>query len=114
MDKKVVDTIPIEVLITTLDHEIKGYVHVAKYTSNNRDLTDLLNDKEKRFIAVTDAEITRKEGGPAKKYDFLKVHSDYILMIHPASQLIYKESVKVQEDITRFRELRNKLNQTKL
>lgn len=110
MSKKTVDTIPIEVLITTVDHEIKGYVHVAKYTNSNRELTDLLNDKEKRFIAVTDAEITKKNGGPPKKYDFLKVHIDYILMVHPASQIIYKESVKVQEDVTRFRELRNKLN----
>ncbi len=113
MTKKVVDTIPIEVLITTIDHEIKGCVHVSKYTSTNRELTDLLNDKDKRFIAVTDAEITKKNGGPPKKYDFLKVHIDYILMVHPASQIIYKESAKVQEDVTRFRELRNKLNRTK-
>lgn len=113
MTKKVIDTVPIEVLITTVDHEIKGYVHVSKYTTNNRDLTDLLNDKDKRFIAVTDAEITKKQGGPPKKYDFLKVHIDYILMVHPASQIIYKESVKVQEDVTRFRELRNKLNRTR-
>ena len=112
-NKKTIDTIPIEVLITTVDHEIKGYVHVSKYTNTNRELTDLLNDKEKRFIAVTDAEITKKNGGPPKKYDFLKVHIDYILMVHPASQLIYKESVKVQEDVTRFRELRNKLNRAK-
>ncbi len=113
MVKKTVDTIPIEVLITTVDHEIKGYVHVSKYTNTNRELTDLLNDKDKRFIAVTDAEITKKQGGPPKKYDFLKVHIDYILLVHPASQIIYKESVKVQEDVTRFRELRNKLNRTK-
>jgi len=113
MTKKIVDTIPIEVLITTVDHEIKGYVHVSKYTNTNRELTDLLNDKDKRFIAVTDAEITKKQGGPPKKYDFLKVHIDYILLVHPASQIIYKESVKVQEDVTRFRELRNKLNRTR-
>lgn len=110
MTKKIVDTVPIEVLITTVDHEIKGYVHVSKYTSTNRELTDLLNDKDKRFIAVVDAEITKKAGGPPKKYDFLKVHIDYILMVHPASQIIYKESVKIQEDVSRFRELRNKLN----
>ena len=110
--KKVADTIPIEVLITTVDHEIKGHVHVSKYTNTNRELTDLLNDKDKRFIAVTDAEIHKKAGGPPKRYDFLKVHIDFILMVHPVSQIIFKESVKVQEDITRFRELRNKLNKT--
>lgn len=112
-NKKQVDTIPIEVLITTVDHEIKGYVHVCKYTNTNRELTDLLNDKDKRFIAVTDAEILKKGGGPPKKYDFLKVHIDYILMVHPSSQVIYKESIKIQEDVTRFRELRNKLNRAK-
>ena len=111
--KKVTDTVPIEVLITTVDHEIKGYVHVSKYTNTNRELTDLLNDKEKRFIAVVDAEISKKTGGPPKKYDFLKVHIDYIIMVHPASQIIYKESTRAQEDITRFRELRDKLNRAK-
>ncbi len=113
MTKKIADTIPIEVLITTVDHEIKGYVHVSKYTSTNRELTDLLNDQDKRFLAVTDAEITKKTGGPPKKYDFLKVHIDFILMVHPVSQIIFQESIKVQEDITRFRELRSKLNRTK-
>ena len=112
MVKKTSDTIPIEVLITTVDHEIKGNVHVSKYTSTNRELTDLLNDKEKRFLAITDAEITKKAGGAPKKYDFLKVHIDYILMVHPVSQVIFHESVKIQEDVTRFRELRNKLNRT--
>jgi len=111
--KKASDTIPIEVLITTVDHEIKGYVHVSKYTNTNRELTDLLNDKEKRFIAVTDAEISKKQGGPPRKYDFLKVHIDYILMVHPSSQIIYKETARAQEDITRFRELRDKLSKTR-
>lgn len=111
--KKIIDTIPIEVLITTVDHEIKGFVHVSKYTNTNRELTDLLNDKEKRFIAVVDAEITKKTGGPLKKYDFLKVHIDYIMMVHPASQIIYKESTRAQEDITRFRELREKLGKAR-
>ncbi len=34
------DTIPIEVSILTVDHDIKGTVHVSKYTSTNRELTD--------------------------------------------------------------------------
>jgi len=111
---KNVDTIPIEVLILTVDHDIKGTVHVAKYTSTNRELTDLLNDKERRFLAVTDAEIiNRKSGGPPRKYNFLEVHMDYILMVHPATQVLFKESTRAQEDIARFRELREKLNRTK-
>ena len=57
---KNVDTIPIEVCILTADHDIKGTVHVSKYTNTNRELTDLLNDKERRFLAVTNAESTQE------------------------------------------------------
>jgi hypothetical protein len=113
MSKKV-DTIPIEVLILTVDHDIKGTVHVSKYTNTNRELTDLLNDRERRFIAVCDAEIvSRNSNSPPRKYNFLEVHMDYILMVHPATQVLFKESTRSQEDIARFRSLRNKLNQTR-
>ena len=45
---KQTDTIPIEVVILTVDHDIKGTVYVSKYTDTNRELTDLLNDRDKR------------------------------------------------------------------
>ena len=112
---KHVDTIPIEVLILTIDHEIKGTVHVSKYTNTNRELTDLLNDRARRFLAVTDAEIlNRKTGGAPKKYNFLEVHIDYILMVHPSAQVLFRETARAQEDIARFRELREKLNRTQI
>ena len=38
---------------------------------------------------------------------------DFVLMVHPISQAVFKESGKTQEDIARFRELRMKLKQTK-
>ena len=108
------DTIPIEVCILTVDHDIKGTVHVSKYTNTNRELTDLLNDKERRFLAVTNAEIyPRNTKQPPRRYNFLEIHMDYVLMVHPSSQAVFKESGKTQEDIARFRELRLKLNQTK-
>ena len=111
---KELDTVPIEVIILTADHEIKGTVHVSKYTKTNRELTDLLNDKEKRFIAVTNAEILdRSSSVPPRRYNFLEIHMDYILLVHPTTQAVFKESSKAQEDIARFRELRNKLGQTK-
>lgn len=111
---KHVDTIGIEVCILTADHDIKGTVHVSKYTTNNRELTDLLNDKEKRFLAVTNAEIMSRNGNASpRKYNFLEIHIDFILMVHPSTQVLFKESAKAQEDISRFRELRNKLNKTK-
>jgi len=111
---KHIDTVPVEVLILTVDHEIKGTVHVSKYTNTNRELTDLLNDKDRRFLAVTDAEIyNRNSGGPPRKYNFLEVHMDYVLMVHPSAQVLFKDSTRSQEDIIRFKELRNKLNKTR-
>ncbi len=111
---KHIDTIPIEVSILTEDFDIKGTVHVSKYTSTNRELTDLLNDKERRFLAVTNAEIySRNSTQTPRRYNFLEIHMDYVLMVHPSTQAVFKESGKAQEDIARFRELRLKLNQTK-
>ena len=108
------DTVPIEVFILTKDHDIKGTVHVSKYTNTNRELTDLLNDKERRFLAVTNAEIYPRTGNTSpRRYNFLEIHMDYVLMVHPTSQAVFKDSGKTQEDIARFRDLRLKLNQTK-
>lgn len=111
---KNIDTVPIEVSILTADHDIKGIVHVSKYTNTNRELTDLLNDRERRFLAVTNAEIYPRNSNQApRKYKFLEIHMDYVLMVHPSSQAVFQETGKTQEDISRFRELRLKLNQTK-
>ena len=108
------DTIPIEVCILTVDHDIKGTVYVSKYTNTNRELTDLLNDRDKRFLAVTNAEIlSRTTSAPPRRYNFLEIHIDYILIVHTSSHVVFIESGKAQEDIARFRELRNKLNQTR-
>ena len=114
MTKQPSDTTPVEVCIVTKDHEIKGTVYVSKYTKSNRELTELLNDKERRFLAVTNAEIVALGGANTpKRYDFLEIHIDSIVIMHPASQTLFKESSKVQEDIAKFRELRNRLSQTK-
>ena len=108
------DTVPVEVFILTQDYDVKGTVHVSKYTNSNRELTDLLNDREKRFLAVTNAEIlARNDNIPPRRYNFLEIHIDCIMMVHPSSQVVFRETGKAQEDIARFRELRNKLNQTK-
>ena len=111
---KNIDTVPIEVSILTADHDIKGIVHVSKYTNTNRELTDLLNDRERRFLAVTNAEIyPRNTNQSPRKYNFLEIHMDYVLMVHPSTQAVFQESVRTQADISRFRDLRLKLNQTK-
>lgn len=108
------DSMPVEVIILTENNDIKGTVYVSKNIAENRQLTELLNDKERRFLAVTNVEIYAKNSNqPPRRYEFLELHMDSILMIHPTSQALFKESPKTQEDIARFRELRAKLNQTK-
>lgn len=108
------DSMPVEVIILTENSDIKGTVYVSKSIAENRQLTELLNNKDRRFLAVTNAEIyTKNSNQPPKRYEFLEIHMDSILMIHPTSQALFKETPKTQEDIMRFRELRAKLNQTK-
>lgn len=109
------DAIPVEVIILTETSDIKGTVYVSKGVAANRQLTELLNDSNRRFLAVTNVEIYPKNSNqPPKRYEFLELHMDSILMVHPISQTLFKESPKAQEeDIARFRELRAKLNQTK-
>ena len=108
------EMIPIEVIILTDNSDIKGTVYVSKNTPANRQITQLLNNSERRFLAITNVEIYSKNSNqPPKRYEFLEIHMDKILMVHPTSQALFKESPKTQEDIARFRELRAKLNQTK-
>ena len=108
------DAIPVEVIILTENNDIKGTVYVSKGVAANRQLTELLNDGNRRFLAVTNVEIYPKNSNqPPKRYDFLEIHMDYVLMVHPTSQALFRENPKPQEDIARFRELRAKLSQTK-
>lgn len=108
------DAVPIEVIILTDTSDIKGTVYVSKSVAANRQLTELLNNSDRRFLAVTNVEIYAKNSNqPPKRYEFLEIHMDSILMVHPTSQALYRETSKTQEDIARFRELRAKLNQTK-
>ena len=95
---KNIDTVPIEVSILTADHDIKGVVHVSKYTNTNRELTDLLNDRERRFLAVTNAEIfPRNSNQSPRKYNFLEIHMDYVLMVHTSSQAVFKSPEKLRK-----------------
>lgn len=109
------DAIPVEVIILTENNDIKGTVYVSKGVAANRQLTELLNDANRRFLAVTNVEIYPKNSNqPPKRYEFLELHMDSILMVHPISQALFKDSSNTQaDDIARFKELRARLNQTK-
>ena len=105
------DMIPVEVIILTDTDDIKGTVYVSNNVAANRQLTELLNNSDRRFLAVTNVEIYAKNSNqPPRRYEFLEIHMDSIRMVHPTSQALFR---KTQEDIARFRELRAKLNQTK-
>lgn len=54
------DMIPIEVIILTDTDDIKGTVFVSSTVAANRQLTELLNDNNRRFLAVTNVEIYAK------------------------------------------------------
>ena len=54
------DAIPVEVIILTENNDIKGTVYVSKGVASNRQLTELLNDGNRRFLAVTNVEIYPK------------------------------------------------------
>ena len=108
-----VESLPVDVVILTVDHEVRGTVYVSKSIKTSRQLTELLNDKQRRFLAITDAEIIdRKNPSSPRKYNFLQIHMDYILLVHPATQVLIRQNARAQEDVLRFRELRDKLNRT--
>ena len=46
---KELDTVPIEVIILTADHEIKGTVHVSKYTKTNIRISGNINALNRRL-----------------------------------------------------------------
>lgn len=108
------DMMPVEVIILTESNDIKGTIFVSKNVAANRQLTEVLNANDRKFLAVTNVEIYPKNSNqPPKRYEFLEIHIDSILMVHPTSQALFKDSPKTQEDIARFKELRAKLNKTK-
>ena len=69
MTKQPSDTTPVEVCIITKDHEIKGTVYVSKFTKSNRELTELLNDKEKTIATSHDKIMIAK----VRKYNFADI-----------------------------------------
>ena len=97
------DAIPVEVIILTETSDIKGTVYVSKGVAANRQLTELLNDNNRRFLAVTNVEIYPKNSNqPPKRYEFLELHMDSILMVHPISQTLFKDSSKSQNSLVDF------------
>lgn len=109
--------LPIEVLILTPDHEVRGLIHVSGTVAEDRRLTDLLNDPKRRFLAVTDAHLVNRVGPSTPRlYSFLQLHMDNIIMIHPAKPVSTSQSKKssksAEHHAERLETFRGKLNKT--
>lgn len=102
--------LPIEVILLTEDHEIRGLVYVSRNTKEERRLTDLLNDNRRRFLAITDAELLHRHSPSAPRhYSFMQVHMDKIIMLHPSTQRLVNKNNYGVEDALRFDQFRAKL-----
>lgn len=75
---QVVYKIPIEVIIQTTHHTIRGKIHIRPEYR----LKDELNLAEP-FIAITDVEITGSQGEIITKADFLAVQRSQVVWVLP-------------------------------
>jgi hypothetical protein len=101
--------IPMEVMILTADHEVQGVVYVSRDTREDRRISDLLNDPERRFLAVTDAKLINRNGPSSPRiYSFMQLHIDNIIMIHPSTQAVLRNTEYSKDEALRFDELRTK------
>lgn len=107
------NAIPVEVVILTADHEVHGLIYVSRSTREDRRITDLLNSPNRRFLAVTDAKLTPRQGpGTPRLYRFLQLHIDNIIMIHPSTQAVMRNTDYSKAEGIRFDELRTKFKRT--
>jgi hypothetical protein len=104
--------IPLEVVILTPDHEVQGIIYVSRSAKSDRRISELLNEPDKRFLAVTDAKLINRVGPSAPRlYSFLQLHIDNIVMIHPATQIVMRNTDYSKDEALRFDSLRTKVNQ---
>ncbi|MEB3287034.1 MAG: hypothetical protein VKJ04_05985 [Vampirovibrionales bacterium] len=102
--------VAVSVEILTRDHEIQGLVYVARDADENRRISDLLNDADKRFLAVTDAKmVSRQNPGSPRQVAFLQIHMDHILMLYPSGQAASRKLGYGVLEAERLDKMRSKL-----
>jgi hypothetical protein len=107
------NALPVEVVILTADHEVQGTIYVSRNTREDRRISELLNNPNRRFLAVTDAKLINRHGpGSPRLYRFLQLHIDNIIMIHPSAQAVMRNGEYTREEGARFEELRTKFKRT--
>ena len=106
---------PVQVTILTPEHEINGIVYVSRKSRPERRLTELLNGTERRFLAIKDVEMfSRAMPSSARKYDFMQVHIDNILMIHPSVQSVATHTAYSRDEAMRLDNFRDKFRKVEL
>lgn len=104
---------PVEVVILTQDHEIHGIVYVSRDAREDRRISELLNDPERRFLAVTDVKlINRAEPSTPRLYRFMQLQVDNIIMLHPSAQAVVRNPDYSKDEALKFDQLRDKFNRT--
>ncbi|MCC6148124.1 MAG: hypothetical protein IT308_11215 [Anaerolineaceae bacterium] len=73
---------PVEALIQTSQHLIRGFVHIR----HDERLKDEINRGE-TFLAITSAQILDKEGKTLYKAGFIIINREQIIWLLPASEL---------------------------
>ena len=102
---------PIEVMILTPDHEIQGIIYVSRDVQENRRISELLNDADRRFLAVTDAQLVARTGpSTPRMYTFLQVQIHNIIMIHPSVQAVVRKGDYSNDEAKKFNHLRTRLS----
>lgn len=82
-----VQTQPVKVTVTTDDFEIEGFMHVKPGGYQSR-ISDLLNIREQRYIAITDATYRKLSDpvGAARQARTMIVRLDTIKMVIPGNE----------------------------
>lgn len=104
------EAMPLEVEILTKDHEIRGLVFVSRDIEERRRLSDLLNDTERRFLAMKDVQLKARSGpSTSRHYSFLQIQMDEIIMMHPTAESTAR-SIDMSGEGQKLDTLRSKMN----
>ncbi len=107
------DAVPVEVEILTKDHEIRGLIYVARDIDESRRISELLNDPERRFLAITDVQMLPRQGSSSPRlYKFLQVHIDNIIMLHPSVESNARKVSVSSKGTEKLGAIRAKLNRS--
>ena len=107
------NALAMEVEILTKDHEIRGLIYVARDIDESRRISELLNDPDRRFLAITDVQMIARQGASSpRSYKFLQVHIDNIIMLHPSVEASARKMSVSTRSNEKIGAIRAKLNRS--